>query len=55
VRENCLENSQVFLKRSRKLNAKLKESRKVFGPGMGKIRRVKSNPHSKIDPIMSGH
>jgi hypothetical protein len=52
VRENCLENSQVFLKLNAKLKAKLKESRKIFGPGMGKIRRVKSNPHSRIDPIM---
>jgi hypothetical protein len=23
--------------------------------GVGKKGRVKSNPHSKIDPIMSGH
>jgi hypothetical protein len=23
--------------------------------GMGKKEKVKSNPHSKIDPIMAGH
>jgi hypothetical protein len=27
----------------------------TFRPGMGKKERVKSNPHSKIDPIMPGH
>jgi hypothetical protein len=27
----------------------------VFNAGVGKKGRVKSNPHSKIDPIMSGH
>ncbi len=26
-----------------------------FNSGMGKKGRVKSNPHSKIDPIMPGH
>jgi hypothetical protein len=26
-----------------------------FKPGVGKKGRVKSNPHSKIDPNMSGH
>ncbi len=26
-----------------------------FKPGVGKIRRVMSNPHSKIDPNMSGY
>jgi hypothetical protein len=26
-----------------------------FRTGMGKKGRVKSNPHSKIDPIMPGH
>jgi hypothetical protein len=28
---------------------------KIIKSGMGKKRRVKSNPHSKIDPIMPGH
>jgi hypothetical protein len=40
---------------TQKIKCKIKETRKIFGPGMGKIRRVKSNPHSKIDPIMPGH
>jgi hypothetical protein len=27
----------------------------MCGPGMGKKGKVKSNPHSKIGPIMPGH
>jgi hypothetical protein len=31
------------------------ERKLCSSPGMGKKGKVKSNPHSKIDPIMPGH
>jgi hypothetical protein len=55
---------EISVKFSLKMSDQISSKSSHYGPtyqnllyrtGVGKKGRVKSNPHSKIDPIMSGH